>query len=113
VALDDGDFEEADEFSYRAMLSAARALVRNQYIDVTEDADEIVAEFKQRFFDTEIFFDTYARGKFGQYLLDRHAKQAESVDRDRAARLVEEAQLFIEATHACAGRLTAEEIGQA
>jgi sulfite reductase (ferredoxin) len=110
VSLEDGDFEEADDLAYRGMLFAARALVRNQYIDVTEEPDDIVAEFKQRFFDTEIFFDKYAKGKFGQYLLDRHAKLNESVDRDQAARVVEEAQLFIEATHACAGRLTSQEI---
>ncbi|MDP6978188.1 MAG: nitrite/sulfite reductase [Myxococcota bacterium] len=101
VALEEGDFEEAEDLAYRAMLSAARALVRLEYIDVTEDANDIVKEFKARFFDTERFFDRFAKGKFGQYLIDRNATPPASVDRDEAARRIEESQLFIEAAHAC------------
>jgi sulfite reductase (ferredoxin) len=100
VAMDDGDYEGAGELAYAAMLSAARALVRTEYIDVTEDPDDIVAEFKTRFFDNQRFFDKYAGGKFGQYLLERHEKRDAAVDRDVAARYIEESLLFIEATHA-------------
>ncbi len=107
VALDEGDYEGAEEQAYRAMLSAARALVRTEYIDVTEDADDIVREWKARFFDDERFFDKYARGKFGRYLLDRHASAEEKIDRDVASRRIEESQLFIEAAHACESRTTA------
>jgi sulfite reductase (ferredoxin) len=89
------------------MLSAARALVRTEYIDVSEDPDDIVAEFKTRFFDSERFFDKYARGKFGQYLLVRHAQGAGGVGRDQAAERVEESLLFIEASHACEARASA------
>ena len=42
VALDEGEFDEAEELAYTAMLSAARALVRTEYIDVTEEPDDIV-----------------------------------------------------------------------
>lgn len=101
VALEEGDFGEAEDLAYRSMLSAARALVRLEYIDVTEKPDDIVAEFKTRFFDTERFFDRFAKGKFGQYLLDRHAEAPAQIDRDVASRRIEEAQLFIEAAHAC------------
>ncbi|MFQ5458609.1 MAG: hypothetical protein ACE5FC_09200, partial [Myxococcota bacterium] len=104
VLLDEGDYEAAEEQAYRAMLSAARALVRTEFIDVTEDPDDIVREWKARFFDNELFFDKYARGKFGQYLLDRHATPEEKIDRDAAARRIEESQLFIEAAHACESR---------
>ncbi len=107
IALDEGDYEDAEEQAYRAMLSAARALVRIEFIDVTEDPDDIVREFKTRFFDTERFFDKYARGKFGQYLLDRHANAGDGIDRDVAARRVEESQLFIDAAHACEARVSA------
>jgi len=72
IALDEGEVDTAEELAYAAMLSAARALVRTEFIDVTEDPDEIVREFKTRFFDTERFFDRFAKGKFGLYLLDRH-----------------------------------------
>ena len=95
------------------MLSAARALVRTEYIDVTEEADDIVGEFKKRFFDSERFFDKYARGKFGQYLLERHADGEMRIDADVASRRIEESQLFIEAAHACEARLVAAAAAQA
>ncbi len=107
IALDEGDYEAAESQAFGAMVSAARALVRTEYIDVTEDPDDVVAEFKQRFFDTERFFDKYARGKFGQYLLDRAASPPDRLDRDVAAQRVEESLLFIEAAHACEARLSA------
>ncbi|MDH5306259.1 MAG: nitrite/sulfite reductase, partial [Myxococcales bacterium] len=108
IALDEGDCDEAEDQAYRAMLSAARALVRTEYIDVTEDPDDIVREFKKRFFDTERFFDRFARGTFGRYLLDRHAQPSQAASRDVAAQRIEEAQLFIEAAHACEARLAAQ-----
>ncbi len=107
VALDESDFQEAEDLAYAAMLSAARALVRTEFIDVTEQAADIVAEFKTRFFDSERFFDKYARGKFGQYLLTRHAQSPDRMDRDVAAERVEESLLFIEAAHACEARMAA------
>ena len=111
VALEEGDAAAAEDLAWRAMLSAARALVRTEYIDVTEAADDIVKQFRTRFFDSERFFDKYARGKFGQYLLDRHADPPAAVDRDVAARRVEEALLFIEAAHACEARISAAAAG--
>jgi sulfite reductase (ferredoxin) len=108
IALDEGEFDDAEELAYTAMLSAARALVRTEYIDVTEEPDDIVAQFKGRFFDNERFFDKYAKGKFGAYLLSRHADGDSQADRDVAAQRIEEAQLFIEVADACEARLTAE-----
>jgi sulfite reductase (ferredoxin) len=108
IALDEGDPDTAEELAYQAMLSAARALVRTEFIDVTEEPDAIVQEFQARFFDTERFFDRFSRGNFGRYLLDRHANPPEAVSRDEAAARVEEAQLFIEAAHACEARIAAE-----
>jgi len=106
IALEEGDVEAAEDLAYHAMLSAARALVRTEYIDVTEEPDDVVREFKARFFDTERFFDKYARGKFGQYLLDFHANRARGAEAGAGAaeRRVGEAQLFIEAAHACEAR---------
>jgi sulfite reductase (ferredoxin) len=107
VALEEGDYEEAESLAYRAMLSAARALVRTEFIDVTESPDDIVKEWRTRFFETERFFDKYSGGRAGQYLLDRYADKAPKVGRNEAARRVEEAQLFIEAAHACEARTSA------
>ena len=108
IALDEDDYEGAEDLAYRAMLSAARALVRTEYIDVSEAAEDIVEEFRTRFFETERFFDRFARGKFGQYLLERYDDPPAAVDRDAASRRIEESQLFIEAAHACETRLTAQ-----
>ena len=108
IALEEGDYEEAEELAYKAMLSAARALVRTEYIDVTESADDIVKEWRARFFDTERFFDKYSGGRAGQYLLDRYAEKSPRVGRSEAARRVEEGQLFIEAAHACEARAEAQ-----
>ena len=110
VALDEGDPEGAEELAYAAMLSAARALVRMEYIDVTQMPDDIVAEWKKRFFDTERFFDRFAKGTFGRYLLDRQATPPERVTAEMAAQRVEEAQLFIEAAHACEAREAAARV---
>ena len=110
IALEEGDYAAAEELAYRAMLSAARALVRTEYIDVTEDPDDVVWEFRARFFDTQRFYDRYAGGKFGQYLLDRHTWSGAAPDADVAARRIEESQLFIEAAHACEGRMVAVEM---
>jgi sulfite reductase (ferredoxin) len=108
VTLDEGDPETAEEMAYTAMLSAARALVRTEHIDVTEAPDDIVGEWKQRFFDSERFFDRFAKGTFGRYLLDRHASGAPApVSAEVASQRIEEAQLFIEAAHACEARETA------
>jgi sulfite reductase (ferredoxin) len=104
VALDEGDPDTAEELAYAAMLSAARALVRTEYIDVTEQPDDIVGEWKARFFDTERFFDRFAKGTFGRYLVDRHAAGDQPVTAEVASQRIEEAQLFIEAAHACEAR---------
>jgi sulfite reductase (ferredoxin) len=105
IALEEGHYAQADERAYTAMILAARALVRCQFLDVGDKPDVIVAEFRRRFYDTRLFFDKYAGGKFAQYLFNRHADPPRMPDREGAGRLVQEAQLFIEAAHACDARL--------
>lgn len=99
IALDAGDYEEADERAYQSMLLAARALLRAQSVELRNDADSVVDVFRVRFFSEANIFDTNAKSKFGHYLLSRHNNPPERLDADIAKRLVEEAQLFIEATH--------------
>jgi len=105
IALDEGHHELADQRAYNAMIMAARALVRTKFLDVGDDADVIVNEFKTRFYDTELFFDPFAKGKFARYLFGRHNEPPTQVDEGRAHQTIEEAQLFIEATHAAEGRI--------
>jgi hypothetical protein len=111
IALDEGKFAKADESGYRAMLLAARALVRTRFLSLSEDPDKIVEEFRKQFYDTKLFFDQYAGGKFAHYLFDRHEIPPTQVDADSARRLLEEAQLFIEACYSCEARVNGSIIG--
>jgi sulfite reductase (ferredoxin) len=105
VLLDAGQPQQADETAYRAMLRAAYGLVRTQYHDVPDTPDAIVEEFRKRFHETALFHDKYAGGKFASYLLRRHEDTNRSYSHEAAHHLVEEANLFIEAAHACHGRM--------
>ena len=105
LQLEAGNAAQADGLAYAAMLQAARGLIKTEFIDVPNDPDRIVAEFRTRFFDTGIFFDRFAGGKFAQYLFRRHARTGPPAGVDTARQSIEEAQLFLEATHACQARL--------
>src|SRR5262249_54895248 len=69
LLLDDGEFRAADEKAYRAMLTAARTLVQLQWLDVPNDPETIVSEFKTRFVETKLFWDPYHHAQFVNYLL--------------------------------------------
>jgi sulfite reductase beta subunit-like hemoprotein/uncharacterized protein (UPF0332 family) len=107
VLLENGHGQKAGEDGYAAMLKAAKALVQIEYDDVSEDADEVIEEFKERFYDTKKFFDPYAGGKFANYLFAAHDSAGRSYDVEAARHLLEEAHLFIEAIHACYNRMRA------
>ena len=106
--LDRGAFESAADKSFKAMLQGAKSLVKLGFLDVGDDPDDIVREFKQRYIDTELFFDRFAGGKFGHYLLRRHESREGATDRASARGLVEEASLFVEACHVCAAKVAAQ-----
>ena len=108
LALDAGRYAEADERGYQAMVAAARALVRTRDLNISEDPSDIVEAFRRDFYDSGLFFDQYAGGKFGRYLLTRHEREDVAVSLDAGRQTIEEAQLFIEAAHACDMRLNAE-----
>ena len=110
VALEENDYARADALAYKAMLTAARSLIRTGFIDITEDPDHIVSEFRTRFVDTKVFFDKYMGNQFANYLLMRHEAAPERLDEDHAHRIVEEAQLFVEACYACDARMSAEAV---
>jgi sulfite reductase (ferredoxin) len=115
IHLEQSEFQKADEAAYQSMLIAARGLVRTQLWDLADDADRIVAEFKRRFYDTQLFQSPaagqYAGGKFALYLLNRHADKQRTFAADRARHLVEEAQLFIEAAYGCHQRMSEQQAG--
>ena len=61
LAFEKGKASKAGTSAYRSMLTAARALVQLENPDVSDDPDQIVAEFRLRFYDTS-FFDPFAEG---------------------------------------------------
>ena len=65
----------------------------------------MVDAFRREFHDTELFFDPFARGKFGAYLFKAQRREADDYTAETAHQLIEEAYLFIEAAHACYARL--------
>jgi sulfite reductase (ferredoxin) len=105
IHLDDGDYEAAYKTAFSAMLHAAKALVKTQFLDVPDDADAIVEEFRTRFCDTELFYNQFAGAKFANYLFRIHEEEVTEYTRDIAHQVIEEGLLFIEAAYACYGQM--------
>ena len=106
VLLEANENQKAGAEALHAMLTAAKALVQIQYDDVSDDdPDEIVEEFRERYYDTKLFFDPYARGKFAQYLFAAYDRADTPFTGESAHQTIEEAQLFVEAVHSCYHRI--------
>lgn len=105
LLLEEGDYQQAESRAYQAMVQAAKALVRTQFLDVGNESDRIVEEFRKRFVETELFDKEFASGKFAQYLLRHHDVVGRTASAESAHQLIEEASLFVEAGHACQLRL--------
>lgn len=106
LLLDAGRSQEAARAAYASMLRAAQGLVKDQNPSVSEDEDQIIGEFTARFYDTQLFWDKYAGGKFAEYLFKAKEviAEAKGANADRAVQLLQEAQLFIDAAHDCHNR---------
>jgi sulfite reductase (ferredoxin) len=85
----------------KSMLQAARALTREKSPNLSEDADEIVSEFRKHYYDTQVFFDPFVGGKFAHFFFRALETREEPATLDTAHQLVEEAQLFLDASHQC------------
>jgi sulfite reductase (ferredoxin) len=107
LLLDAGRPQEAVKGAYGSMLRAAQGLVKDQEPNISDDENRIVDEFTKRFYETQLFWDKYAGGKFAEYLFK--AKEfvgaGTAADSDRAVQLLQEAQLFIDAAHDCHNKL--------
>ena len=100
-----GDFQKAGETAYGAMLHAAKGLIKLEFLDVADDPDEIVGQFRTRYFDTRKIFDPFAGPKFANYLFAAHRSSGNGHTPESSRLLIEEAQLFIEACHGCFNRM--------
>ena len=103
LLLDGGRPQDAVKAAYGSMLHAAQGLVKTQNPGISENESQILAEFTARFYDTQLFYDKYAGGKFAEYLFKakEFIKESGRADTDRAVQLLQEAQLFIDAAHSC------------
>jgi sulfite reductase (ferredoxin) len=108
IKLEKGNVQDAGRNAYRAMLRAAKALVQMQYDDVTDEPEEIVEEFRERFVDTKLFHDPFAGPKFSNYLFEAHELKDTLFTPDTAHQRIEEAQLVIEAVHSCYNRIRSQ-----
>jgi sulfite reductase (ferredoxin) len=106
ISLEKGDAVGAGKTAYQAMLRAAKALLKIDQPDVTDNANGIVADFRIRFYETKLFFDPFAHGKFANYLFDAHSKSDQAYTLESSRYLIDEAQLFIDAAHSCYNRLS-------
>jgi len=97
----------ASRLAYGAIVTAAQGLIKARNPDITSDPDTVFTTFKGSFIDSGLFLDRFVGAGEWQYYQAAHAARGEARDRDEARRRVEEAQLFIEAAHACYGRLAA------
>ncbi|MEE3234013.1 MAG: nitrite/sulfite reductase [Candidatus Latescibacterota bacterium] len=102
IALEENRINDAVDYSYRAILRSARALVREEYYDIPENPDIVVEEFRSRYFERELFSP-----QFANYFFTAHQDGVDGLDAKSAHRRVEEAQLFIEGSYTCYDKLTA------
>jgi len=105
VKWESGQVEQAGTTAYRSMLRAAKAIVKLESANVTDDPGQIVREFRARYYDTQKFFDPFAGGKFANYLFAAYEKSNEPYTPDSTRYLIDEAQLFIDAAHSCYNRV--------
>ncbi len=105
MLLDEKKMDDARRRAFSAMLIAARALARERNANIGSDPDEVLAEFRKHFFDTQLFFDPFAGGKFAQYFFRAHEERDKPGTAESAHQLIEEATLFVDAAHQCYTRL--------
>jgi sulfite reductase (ferredoxin) len=107
LALEKNDAVAAAKIAYEAMEHGAAALLAWKKAFFLSTPDGIAEAFKKEFVDSELFFDPFAGAKFAQFYLRAHERAAEEYNAEAAHRLIEEAQLFIEACHSCTLRMAA------
>jgi sulfite reductase (ferredoxin) len=80
-------------------------MLKIQNIDISDDTEAIMSEFHKYFYETELFFDPFAKSKFANYLFKAHEHRNDPADLEKTKQIIEEARLFIEAAHECNNRM--------
>jgi sulfite reductase (ferredoxin) len=108
LKLEAGDPDGAARIAYESMLHAASAMVKLQFAVTDDNPEQVASEFRKHYYDTQLFFDPFAGGKFAQYFFEAHEKRGQAYNVESAHYLIEQAQLFIEAAHSCYSRMAAQ-----
>ncbi|MBI1787319.1 MAG: nitrite/sulfite reductase [Acidobacteria bacterium] len=108
LQLEAGETMKAARVAYESMQHAAEALLKLRLNYAPDSPDGVAAMFREHFHDTQVFFDPFAGGKFAQYYFQAHERNGQARSSESVHRLIEEAQLFIEAAHSCYGRLAGQ-----
>jgi sulfite reductase beta subunit-like hemoprotein len=109
IWFDAGDLQKAATLAYDAMVRAAEALVKMQDDGATSDQENIVAQFRRLFCDTQLFYDKYAGSTFADYLFKARdaVRELDGLRKEVALQRLQEAQLFIDAAHSCYNKIAA------
>jgi sulfite reductase (ferredoxin) len=105
LLLEQGQSEAAAQRATSSMLIAARGLIRELNPDIGEGAEEIVEELRTRLVEPKLFWDPYAGAKFAQFLYRAVKEGSKGATAEAAHQLIEEAQLFVDASHQCYERM--------
>jgi sulfite reductase (ferredoxin) len=105
LLLDEKKLDEASTRGWAAMVRSARALVREKNPNIGTDDDEIVGEFRKLFHDTGLFNDPFAGPKFAHYFFRVNEERSKKATADSTHQLLEEASLFVDASHQCYTRM--------
>jgi sulfite reductase (ferredoxin) len=99
LLLDEGKAPDAARRARAAMIGAAECLTREIEPSIGPSTDEIVNKFRAHLYDTGAFDAASVGGKFGHYLFRAHDLALDDVTLKAAHELIEEAQLFVDASH--------------
>lgn len=114
LALEEKQPKKAIVLGKKAMLHAARALTREYNANVSEDPIEIKVEFNKHLVEgAGLFLDQYAGPKFAHYLFRIIDEGPRNDQMDGAREVLEEAQLFVEASHSCYQKMQAQKASAA
>jgi len=99
LLLDDGKPIDAARRAQAAVLGAGECLTRELEPGLGTAADEVAQKFRQLLHDSGAFDAASVGGKFGHIFFKFHELDLSAVSPAAAHELIEEAQLFVDASH--------------
>ncbi len=105
ICFEKKEYAQAVQGAILAMVYAAQGFVKLENVDISADPKTVAREFRSRFCDNQRFHDPFAGDKFANYFFRAVEGDGVPATPDRARKLIEEAQLFIEASHSFNARM--------